>query len=562
MKGSLIKLKNLLQQDHVRVKYFLLILGISILPLLLLGFISFNIAKNTLVENQLQTTKNHLKTSSEVADLLFRNIINMERLISWNQDVRRELIDSAKNAGAGENIINQDTSVRIQTLISRYLIDTQYIDSVCLFDVNFRSVCYGNSSSIGVYDNGGIYQDISASAWYEKAVESQGSPVFFGHNVLNKEQSKNTFSSVKLLKDPQKLFAPEIIGLLVVNMNKSMFARVFHEDGKREWIVLDPTSEETNVIFHYPTSSNVKFVHSIDSNTPSINLQKKGYLFSSYQNETTGWTFFQLIKEKELFQQSNQIRIATLLISLFLGVIALFLSFFLSGTVARPINNLMKISQKVTDENKELSEKLVRAQLKEKEAELRTLQAQIKPHFLYNTLDSIYWMATLQNNPDIAQIAVALSESFKLSLNKGEDMIPVKKELEHIRHYMTIQNHRYRNRFHYEESVTPELMEKKILKLLLQPLVENAIYHGLEPKIGKGLIKLTGKIEDGWITFTVSDTGVGIEDLKVTEQGFGLRNVQERILLCNGPESTFTVRSRVNEGTSIEIHFRPHAREE
>ncbi|WP_255295291.1 hypothetical protein [Bacillus sp. AFS037270] len=98
------------QYNQVRMKYFYLMLGISILPLLLLGYISFNIAKNTLIENQLKTTENNLKTSSEVADLLFRNIINMERLISWSPDVRRELIDSAKYAGVGQNIMDNETT--------------------------------------------------------------------------------------------------------------------------------------------------------------------------------------------------------------------------------------------------------------------------------------------------------------------------------------------------------------------------------------------------------------------------------------------------------------------
>ncbi len=105
--------------------------------------------------------------------------------------------------------------------------------------------------------------------------------------------------------------------------------------------------------------------------------------------------------------------------------------------------------KRITSENVQLNERLIHSQLKEREAELRTLQAQIKPHFLYNTLDSIYWMAVIQNNEDIAKMAVSLSESFKLSLNKGKETIPVFKELQHIEHYMTIQNLRYNERFQY-----------------------------------------------------------------------------------------------------------------
>ncbi|MED4225272.1 sensor histidine kinase [Neobacillus cucumis] len=560
--GILKKLRMKLQLDHVRMKYFYLMLGISILPLLLLGYISFNIAKNTLIENQLKTTENNLKTSSEVADLLFRNIINMGRLISWSPDVRRELMDSAKYAGSGQNIMDNQTTIRIQNLISSYLIDTQDIDSVCLFDVNYRTVCYGNSSSIGSYNNGGIYPTISYSSWYKKSVKEQGRPVFFENNVLNDDDSNDTFSSVKLLRDSQNLYNPEKIGLLVVNIKKSMFTRVFQESSQNDWAVMDFSDKKESAVIKDTSSLNIELNRENNLESSLKLFQSKGYLTSNYQNQTTGWTFVQFIQEKELLKQSNQIGLATVLISSVLGLIVLLLAFSFSGSVSRPLINLRNIFQKVSVENQELNEKLVEAQLKEREAELRTLQAQIKPHFLYNTLDSIYWMAIMQKNHDIAKIAIALSESFKLSLNKGEDMIPVSKELEHIQHYMTIQNLRYKDRFQYLEKVNPEIMEQNILKLMLQPLVENAIYHGLEPKVGDGIIELTGKIKDGWVIFTVSDNGVGIKDIKATEQGYGLRNVRERLELCYGPDSTLTISSKVNEGTSIEIRFRFHAREE
>ncbi|GAA3331445.1 hypothetical protein GCM10020331_088060 [Ectobacillus funiculus] len=150
----------------------------------------------------------------------------------------------------------------------------------------------------------------------------------------------------------------------------------------------------------------------------------------------------------------------------------------------------------------------------------------------------------------LPKMAVALSQSFKLSLNNGKDMILVSQELEHIQHYMTIQNMRYHNRFQYIEDVDPSLMNKEMLKLLLQPLVENAIYHGLEPKVGEGSIHVTGRNEDGWIVFfTVKDDGVGIEDMNAIEQGYGLRNVRERLQLCYGNDSELNISSVVGEGT-------------
>lgn len=141
---------------------------LSIFPLILLGVISFNIAKNTLVQNQLETTGNNLQSYSEVTDLLFRNIINMERVISWSTSVRQELVDSAAFSEIGKNVLDENTTKRMQDLISSYFIDTEDIDSVCLFDVQFRPVCYGNHNSIGNYDTSHIYKDISNSDWYKR----------------------------------------------------------------------------------------------------------------------------------------------------------------------------------------------------------------------------------------------------------------------------------------------------------------------------------------------------------------------------------------------------------
>jgi two-component system, sensor histidine kinase YesM len=513
----------------------------------------------------------------------------MERVISWSNSVRQELVDSAAFSEVGKNVLDENTTKRMQDLISSYFIDTEDIDSVCLFDVHFRPICFGNHNSIGSYDTNNRYKEINNSDWYKKSVQAQGRPIFFSYNVLVKTEDDTTFSSVKLLRDSQNVFNPKQIGLLVVNIKKSMFSRVLNDDSNSVIAVMDSSKNGVNTIFSNPSTLDKEL--RLGKNTVSMfqKLKQKGYLISSYTNDTTGWTFANITKEKELLKQSNKIGIITASISTIIAFIALLISYVLSGKVARPWVQLKKMTidwwakgllgsghdnetdtigvigetfQRITGENKELNERLVHSQLKEREAELRALQAQIKPHFLYNTLDSIYWMAILQNNQDIAEITVALSQTFKLSLNNGEDMIPISKELEHIHHYLTIQNFRYRNRFQYIEDVDSALMEKPILKLLLQPFIENAIYHGLEPKVGEGKIKLIGRISEGWVTFIIRDNGVGIEHLEKTEGGYGIKNVRERLKLFYGEESTLFISSKVNEGTCIEISFRNVAKGE
>jgi two-component system sensor histidine kinase YesM len=266
------------------------------------------------------------------------------------------------------------------------------------------------------------------------------------------------------------------------------------------------------------------------------------------------------------------------------AAIALAFSYFISGTITRPLLRLKKMMldwtlgarkfpdsfdkdevgvigetfRRIIFENDELNAKLIRSELNEKEAELRALQSQIKPHFLYNTLDSIYWMAILNDNNQVAQMAESLSESFKLSLNKGKETILVFNELRHIEHYLRIQNIRFNNRFLYIQEVDETILGMEIMKLLLQPLVENAIYHGLEPRIGEGIITLTGVRDGQHLVFTVEDNGVGMDDLSRMEQGYGLRNVKDRLRLYYGECSSLNITSRPGEGTRVELSFKPY----
>lgn len=577
MKEALKRILYLLRPRKIRNKYFLFMIMLSIPPLFILGFISFNIAKNTLVDKQVQSTQEHLRTSSEVADLLFDNIIKMERLISWNDGIRQALIDSSEVGGNKE--IDDETGKRMKDLISSYLIDTQDIDSICLFDKEFHSVCYGDSDSYGTMERKGTHQYISLTGWYRKSVEAKGKPVFNSYNVLTNDLQ--TFSSVKLLKDPQSLFKEEVIGLLVVNIKKTMFSKVFNENEESNFVVLDSNQYSTSPIYTYPQSFSGRIRTNQDKQSLIQELNNENYIINSFKNRTTGWDLMLLIEEKDLLKDSNQIARITTIIAVIIAILALYLSFVLSGRITRPLRQLKNMviggakelyiydEPKDKDEigtisetfnqinvkTKELSDKLIRSELKEKEAELRALQAQIKPHFLYNTLDSIYWMATMQDNPEVAKMAFSLSKSFKLSLNSGKELIAVSKELEHIEHYMTIQNLRYNDRFKYIEQVDEELMNIEILKLLIQPLVENAIYHGLEPQKGEGTISVKGKLKDNLVTFIVEDDGVGIEDLKKINQGYGLKNVRERLMLYYGPSSKLLVTSEVGKGTRVELRF-------
>ncbi|MNJ53968.1 Sensor histidine kinase YehU [compost metagenome] len=234
-----------------------------------------------------------------------------------------------------------------------------------------------------------------------------------------------------------------------------------------------------------------------------------------------------------------------------------------------------------------------RQERQKREAELSSLQAHIKPHFLYNTLDTIHWMARRKGALDIAEMAESLSKLFRIGLSKGNVIIPLSDEIEHIRSYLQIQHVRYQNKLDYALRVAPEVQELSVLKLILQPIVENAIYHGIKERRGPGVIEVEAKELSGDLVMTIRDNGKGMTEeqlaalrraleqvasseehaaasktsgghgganpasgtIKSDEEtnGYGILNVQARIRLTFGDKYGLSLDSTLGEGTVVTV---------
>lgn len=213
-----------------------------------------------------------------------------------------------------------------------------------------------------------------------------------------------------------------------------------------------------------------------------------------------------------------------------------------------------------------LVERIKQEQLNLRDTELKLLQAQINPHFLYNTLDTIMWMAEAGKKEEVVSMVSSLSGFFRTTLSKGRDYIPVREEVSHIKSYLEIQKFRYRDIMDYEIDIPEAMYAYPILKLTLQPLVENALYHGIKKKRGKGKIEVRGELRNDIMIFTVKDDGIGMtpEQLDILHKdikkerggsedtaGFGLANVDERLRLNYGREYGLTLSSVYGEGTVV-----------
>ncbi len=231
------------------------------------------------------------------------------------------------------------------------------------------------------------------------------------------------------------------------------------------------------------------------------------------------------------------------------------------------IRHLGKSIQESYKQNLSLMKRVVWEQNERRKSELDVLQSQINPHFLYNTLDSITWMIEGEKNEEAAFMITQLAKLFRISLSKGHTIISIRDELQHAQSYMNIQKIRYKNKFEVVFDIDPEILDHCVVKLVLQPILENAINYGIREMDGCGIINVCGKKVDDRIILSVSDNGMGIPDdeigflLKDTNRirkrgsGVGLVNVNNRIKILFGGQYGLYIESELDEGTTVYINI-------
>jgi len=294
-----------------------------------------------------------------------------------------------------------------------------------------------------------------------------------------------------------------------------------------------------------------------------------------------------------LLTYDEELRNFVMLIVTCVVLLAVFLSIVFSFFITSPMNRLMRLMGEVDAEKldtfstargvyevnelsrsfnqmvykiKRLMQQVVEEQQLLRKSEMRTLESQINPHFLYNTLDSIMWMAESGDQKNVVKMIAALAKFFRLSLSGGSETISVKDEIQHAENYLVIQKMRYDEQFDYEISVDPVVSDWKTLKILLQPIVENAIIHGVGNLPYKGEIKISAGICKDKLVFEVSDNGFGMKpdvlenilaEKPSDKSGIGVHNVHQRIQLMYGPEYGLQFESQPDEGTTVRITLPP-----
>ena len=564
------KMKKLLHWvNGIKLRYKLAIIYslFCFLPVMLLFLLSFLQMRSIIDDKEKLNLQSYLQQS----------VSSMDRTLDG--------YNSLSDYIAFDRTLAEVFSMEYGTPYEQYEQLTQKVDPI----LRSSSYFHGGMQRITIYtDNGMVKHDttvapvseIEETDWYQKTLEHPGINWFVNY------QEKTLFSARKLAFSG----AREGVNILYMDVDYQKLFTPYAETLISE-CGLYITDQEGKLVFEESRFSGKNQNYDL-TYSEFLEQRDRGstdYTILCEQSNTTGWTVW-LYQPVGLAGEAMRPIVVmagvTILICIFAAVLAYFIT---SGMVSGRIERLTRLMQEVqegsmdmqvgSDDRDEIGMlyrgfgsmmKRIRTLINEvylgkitqKEAELKALQAQINPHFLYNTLSLINWKALAAGEEDISRMTLAMSTFYRTALNRGRNVLQVEAELSNTRAYLEIQSMLHDGDFDYEIEAQPEILQCESLNLILQPLVENAIHHGIEEKTdGRGKISVRGWKEENCVWFMVEDNGIGMEQevadkiLTMESKGYGVRNVDERIRLCYGEKYAMKVESVVGKGTKMTIHF-------
>jgi two-component system sensor histidine kinase YesM len=559
--------------------YFLLV---CIVPTIIIGSISIILSIKSTRESAIKFS---LATLDQVQ-------IRVEKLV--------EEANSVSSKMANDTIIQESLRSPLATNRSvKYAMDLS-MDTYLNFDSTYREELYAYYI---IGKNGGKYKsayysvspdDLTRTDWYKEISESE-EPIWFGPHTdsfVAQTFGQTFLSQGVVIKDKA---SSRKLGVVLIDIElESLNKMLLDSFGETGFVLI--VDEDNELISSSQSTLNInsdmvtKAIHLTSKTTdPYIIDSKNNTIVLSKPLTNNHWRIIGIIPSDDLLKD-NVISIYLLIIIL---IVVCCLSFFLSmvatSTITQPIKNMMALMKTVESGNldvqmeveyhdeigqlslsfnkmivqvKNLMQKVYQEQNEQKKYELKALQSQINPHFLYNTLDSIVWLARMQQYEQIVKMVTAITKFFRISISRGKDIISIAEEIDHVANYLMIQKFRYKDKFEYSIDVPEDLHKYKTLKLILQPLVENSIYHGIKMMKGNGDIYIRACEEEDVILFEVEDTGVGItpETLSALHEAlysniqsqvsiYGIKNVHERIQLFFGKEYGLHFESIYGKGT-------------
>ncbi|MFS0880077.1 cache domain-containing sensor histidine kinase [Metabacillus niabensis] len=575
----------------IRHKIIALLLIISILPSIGLGSLTGYTVERIIDKQETEHTLQLIDQVNKKLESYASNMQNISYLLSMDPEIKEFLTE--QNSAFTED---EDYSIR------------QFMQGLSTLYPEVASILVVNSQ--GEYISNDLYtrgnKDLTKESWYKEAVANEGIVKIIGHPKERSLASHVNYKNSEVVTVVRAIIEPEtqkVLGVVLIDLKlrviaeatknvklgKSGYLMVIDEEGEQIYAPANPLINEVPKRLLNVEDSGF-FSEEIDGDKLQFIYQKQPF---------TNWTTVGIFSSNE---SVVEVRTIHLFVICFVFLVVLFgvtASYYLSNSMSQPIVQLMSFMKKVESGNldirykgdredeigmlgrsfnlmiikiNELLKLTERQERQKREAELRSLQAHIKPHFLYNTLDTISWMARKQGAVDVAEVVASLSKLFRIGLNKGNDIILFSEEIEHIKSYLKIQKARYRDKLNYTLEIDPKTNDFMIVKLILQPIVENAIYHGIKERKGPGHIHIEAQVSNNTFVITVKDDGKGIESDRlqlirqklnnvdtqnkqgaVADFGYGMMNVQSRLKLTYGEAYGISIDSEIANGTTVTI---------
>lgn len=427
----------------------------------------------------------------------------------------------------------------------------------------------------------------------EEVKRLRGKPLWF----IQKHNNYETLSFIREIRDVNNV--GRRLGMVQVNIDLNYVRQLLNQQriGTRdsfyllneEGLVLTSTGAD-NVYSKLPDNFEFPDQAHGDHGYYTVAMDKERYLITYAGIAKTGWRIAHAVPLKEMLEENAVITKIMLIAMIASLVVCVVTAILFSKRIIRPIQHLRSLMlrmergqfqgrvqvqsndeiaqlgrsfNRMNERLHELVNQVYEAELRKKEAELKAFQAQINPHFLYNTLDTIYWMSRMEKAYETAQLVEALSKLFRLSLNSGQELTTVRDEVNHLKNYMIIQQKRYEDMIDFHlETDNEDTLNGRTVKLILQPFVENAIVHGIE-KLGEpGCIRVDVFRQEDKLIYRISDTGTGVDVAEMerlmhesgaNNRGFAIKNVNDRIQLYFGDDYGVTFKNNEAGGTIVEI---------
>jgi len=581
------KLKDAYLNMSLHKKLLIQFIVLSLLPILLIGAVSYGISYNVTHRNAIQFSKEIVHQTTERTDNL---LIQARRLALMAAE------DPAIQA-ALRNPLSNDIRKRYSQELE---LNTR---------LNFNSSYYDQLFSVYVLGaNGGKYKsgyttvkeaDLTKTDWYQRIAAAEGL-IWLNTDTgsLAAHTADESFISGGIaIKDKAD---GSLIGVVLVEIPEGQVAEVMRtkspETGRVYMI---------NAANKVVAQSDAAGSPALDSSNPILPdgtlIASKNLLVIEEMSGLTGWKTVGVIPIKELTKDSDKIGGVILGVLLLVCFFAIVFAWQMTRSVVKPIKEMSFLMKRVEagdfqvtmpagyrDEIGRLSrsfnlmirktDELMKRVLSDQEAlrqaEIKSLQYQINPHFLYNTLDSIVWLARTRKMDDVVRMVMAITKLFRIGISRGKDIITIREELEHVNNYLIIQQMRYKKILAYTIDIPERLLDYRISKVILQPIVENAIYHGIKMKTEKGRITIASEEAADHLRLFVRDDGIGMTEEQLARLNnalmdrpgeklniYGIKNVDERIKLFFGPQYGLTYHSEHDGGTTVEIKI-PKLQEE